>query len=466
MTRPPLKDIKYVYLLGAGGIGMSALGRYFLTRGARVYGFDRTPAPTTTALVDLGASIHFEDDPGLIEKDFLNASSEQKLLIYTPAIPAESRELKFFRERGIQPVKRSEVLSWIAENSFTVAIAGTHGKTTTTALIAYILQTAGRRPTAFIGGLISKLETNFIDGDGSLTVLEADEYDRSFLSLKPSLAVVTSAEPDHLDIYGNSEGVQRGFLAFIENIQPKGTLIISQKALEDLGTQPAHLRNDLRILVYGDHNDSDYQVCLKSSRTFSIIGSPDPEAELPLPIPGRHNALNAGAATLVCLELGLDLKQIAEGLASFPGLHRRLEKIAETPDLIYYDDYAHHPTELDACIAALRELAGGRPLTGIFQPHLYSRTRDFAQEFASVLDKLDTPILMPIYPAREKPIQGVESELLLGMMKNPNRQLANHAEILPLLERLRPRGVLVTMGAGDIDKLVPEIQQWIVKSTA
>jgi UDP-N-acetylmuramate--alanine ligase len=463
MTRSWIKDIKHVYLLGAGGIGMSALGRYFLARGARIYGYDRTPGPTTEALIRLGASIHFEDNPGLIDEVFLKAPPEKRLLIYTPAIPAESQELQFFLKQGIQPVKRSEVLGWIAENSFTIAVAGTHGKTTTTALIAYLLNMAGRRPTAFVGGLIRQLETNFMEGDGSLTVLEADEYDRSFLHLKPALAIVTSAEPDHLDIYGSGEGVRQGFLAFIQNIQPGGTLIIAQQALKDLALKPTNLREDLKVLTYGDQDDSAYLISPKSSHTFSIQGPKNFAAELPLPMPGRHNALNAGAATLTCLELGLDLRQIAEGMTSFPGLHRRLERIIETPDLVFYDDYAHHPTEIEACIASLRELAPGKPLNGIFQPHLYTRTRDFAEGFAAALDKLDTAILMPVYPAREKPIPGVESALLLDLMKNPNRYLAAHPEILPLLERLQPKGVLVTLGAGDIDRLVPKIKQWLIK---
>lgn len=466
MSHLKLKDIHYVYLLGAGGIGMSALGHYFLERGARVFGYDRTPGPTTEALSRRGASIHFTDDPAQIAQEFMDAHAGRRLLIYTPAIPAESRELQFFQEKGLQPVKRSEVLAWIAEDSFCVAVAGTHGKTTTTALTAYLLQAGSRRPTAFIGGLIRKLETNFINGDGTLMVLEADEYDRSFLCLKPALAIVTSAEPDHLDIYENREGVRQGFLAFIQNIRTGGTLIIARKALEDLDPNLNSLRNDLKILIYGDSEDSPYAITPTSAFTFSVQGPQNFKAELPMPMPGRHNALNAGAAALACLELGLDLQQIADGLASFPGLHRRLEKIIETTHLVYYDDYAHHPTELEACISTLRELANGRPVTGIFQPHLYTRTRDFAEGFAAVLDKLDTAILMPIYPAREKPIPGVRTELLLRLMKNPNRHLATHEEVLPLLEQMQPEGVLATLGAGDIDRLVPEIKQWILKRSS
>lgn len=462
MTERSLKNIKHVYLLGAGGIGMSALGRYFLARGCKVSGYDRTPGITTDALIRLGAALHFEDDPALIDPDFLSASPGHRLLIYTPAIPADSKVMTFFKAQGILPVKRSEVLGLITENSFNIAVAGTHGKTTTTALLSYILREAGRQPTAFIGGIIARLETNFIDGDGRITVIEADEYDRSFLRLKPSVAIVTSAEPDHLDIYETGEGVRAAFLAFIENIAPGGTLIIEDKAFKELDLNRIILPNNVKILVYGFQSGSAFKAVPKGRHAFVLEGNRhDLPAELPLPMPGVHNALNATAAALACLEAGLAMEHVAAGLYSFPGLHRRMEKIAANAFLAYYDDYAHHPTEIEVCVQALRDLAEGEPVTGIFQPHLYSRTRDFAQGFAMALDKLDTAVLMPIYPAREKPIAGVSTELIASLMKNPSRHQASHEEVIPLLEKLKPRGILATIGAGDIDRLVPEISQWL-----
>lgn len=460
MSADLLRHITHIYLLGAGGIGMSALGLYFRGLGKHLYGYDKTPGAITDHLMKQGAHIHFEDDPSGIPKDFLEAASEHRLVIYTPAIPTDSPLLTYFKNHGFAMAKRSEVLGWIAQKSFNISIAGTHGKSTTTALIAHVLKVAGLNPTTFVGAVVAGWESNFLAGDENLTVTEADEYDRSFLHLKPSLAILTSAEPDHLDIYKNEEGVKEGYTQFLEGLRRPGYLIISESAFTQLGLDEHRLPSDITISRYGTSEHVPFRITSDGQKFFQIkeeIAS----TTLPLPMPGRHNALNAAAAALAARSLNISDELIAKALASFPGLHRRLEKIFETPTLLYFDDYAHHPTELEACIEALRAQAGEKQVTGIFQPHLFTRTRDFAEGFARALEKLDTVILMPIYPAREKPVPGVDSANLFNLIQHQAKYLASHDEVIPLLEKLRPRGVLATMGAGDIDRLVPVIKNWM-----
>ncbi|MCS6980592.1 MAG: UDP-N-acetylmuramate--L-alanine ligase [Flavobacteriales bacterium] len=456
-----LEHIHYVYMIGAGGIGMSALGRYFLNKGCRVAGYDKTPSPLTERLIREGMEIHFEDDPIKIPVDFKKASRDEVLVIYTPAIPGDHQELSYFRTASYHILKRAEVLGILTAGTFNISVAGAHGKTTTTAFTAHIFSEAGRSPMAFLGGLLSGKESNFIPGNGSLTITEADEYDRSFLHLEPSVAVVTALEPDHLDVYGSEEKLVSAYQEFVSRIRRGGRLVASMQAWHALQGKSLSLPSGVETITYGLEAEADYRITEISGSSFVLNGPSLPSTRFTLPMPGRHNALNAAAATIVALGEDIEVAAIEKALAKFPGLRRRLEKITAIPGLVYYDDYAHHPTELEACIEALRQVDPQAQLTGIFQPHLYSRTRDFAEGFARALDALDTVILMPIYAAREEPIPGVSASLIFENMKNPRKYMAGHSEVIPLLEQLNPSGILATLGAGDIDRLVEPIRRWM-----
>ena len=439
--------IRKIYFLGIGGIGMSALARYFMAKGIAIIGYDRTPSPLTGELMNEGMKIHFEDDPSGIPDDL-------DLVIYTPAIPKALEEFKFLQESNIPMLKRAEVTGKITEGKVTVAIAGTHGKTSISSQVAHILKRADYPMTALIGGISKNYQSNFITtGKEDIMVVEADEYDRSFLQLLPDIAVISAMDPDHLDIFGTAGEMYGSFNEFARNIKPGGKLI-SRKGLQ-LETEP-----DTSKITYAADEQADvFAFNLRSEaglQVFDMISGEELFSNIKLQIFGRHNVENSLAAMAVCSHLGMDWKKILEGISTFTGVSRRFDIRIQQPGKVYIDDYAHHPQELEAFISAVRQLYPGQKLTGLFQPHLYSRTKDFAAGFAQSLDLLDEAWLLDIYPARELPVPGVTSELILNLMHQKNKKLVTKTEALNILEAEKPV-IFLTMGAGDIDLLVDPI---------
>ncbi|MCB0568752.1 MAG: UDP-N-acetylmuramate--L-alanine ligase, partial [Phaeodactylibacter sp.] len=425
---------------GIGGIGMSALARYFHGRGVEVHGYDKTETLLTKKLVEEGIHIHYEEAPERIPEGI-------GLVILTPAVPATHRELAYFREHGYPIRKRAEVLGIISRGMKAIAVGGTHGKTTTSSLLTYLLRCGGIDCTAFLGGIALNFGSNFVEGHSEWVVVEADEYDRSFLHLSPNVAVILSMDADHLDIYGDRETLlETGFRAFARKVESGGSLFVQYRWRELLGEMPGLHSFGLEG---GEYRSENVRV-ENGFFTFDYRGGGHHFKGLQLALPGRHNVENATAAISVAVGLGLEESAIREGLRSFRGIRRRFEFLYRDGQSAYIDDYAHHPSELEAAIGAARELYPGKRITGIFQPHLYSRTRDFADGFAAALDKLDDILLMGIYPARELPIEGVSSELLFGKMTNPSRRLADKATLMEAIKENKPE-VLITLGAGDID---------------
>lgn len=449
--------IQAVYFLGIGGIGMSALARYFHKSGKLVSGYDRTSTPLTKEMQAEGIDIHFNDAVSAIPAHVLSLPKEQVLVVITPAIPADHTELAFFKQEGFTLVKRAEVLGIITRGTTGIGIAGTHGKTTTSAITSHLLEAGGKNPAAFVGGIMANYGTNFLPGTGGIAVMEADEFDRSFLKLSPTVAVITAMDPDHLDIYGSEDKFRAGFLAYASKLLPGGTLIIHDSlrrffegyAYLSYGMQPAA---DVRIVNIRVENgrfvfDLEGRIQLKN---------------LKLGMPGRHNVQNATAAIMAAHFAGLELEQMATGIESFKGVKRRFEFMAQTASKVYIDDYAHHPGELDACISAARELFPGKRIFGAFQPHLFSRTRDFAEGFSKSLGALDKLYLLPIYPARELPIPGVNSEMLLGQISG-EAELVQKADLVNAVSAdMGEFDVFLTMGAGDIDQLTDELKNLFV----
>lgn len=443
-----LENIKRVYLIGVGGIGMSGLARYFRKRGADVHGYDKTSTPLTDALQSEGIPVVFNDQAGQLPAAF-QTNQEGTLVIYTPAIPANSMILDHFRSSGFLMKKRSEVLGIISKGMFTIAVAGTHGKTTTSSIIAHLLKDSGYDCSAFLGGIASNYNSNILFGDNNTMVVEADEYDRSFLTLHPDIAVITSMDADHLDIYGDAANLTESFQLFSSQVKEGGTLI-KRKGL-DLGEGKTYAANEsadiqaLNIRV----EDGEFWFDFRSGEA-EISG-------IQMSLPGIHNIENAIAAIEVALLLGIPVEKIRAALSNFKGIKRRFEVLVKTENHIYIDDYAHHPEELRACITAVKSLFPGKKLTTIFQPHLYSRTRDFAEGFAEVLAMTDELVLLEIYPARELPIEGVNSEMLMAKIPISDKRLFSKEETLDYIKKVRPELVL-TVGAGDIDTLTKPIR--------
>ena len=411
----PLTNIKRIYFIGIGGIGMSALARYFNTQGVAVAGYDKTPTGLTADLEKEGIAIHFEDDIHKIDK-------EATVIVYTPAIPVEHTELNYYRDNGYLVVKRSDVLNWITENAFTIAIAGTHGKTTTTSMTAHILRHSGFGCNAFLGGIASNYNTNFWSHEKNVVVVEADEYDRSFLKLAPNIAVVTAVDPDHLDIYGTAEEVLKAFGQFTDKIKVGGTLI------QKMGTEFSVDNSNKNVFSYGYNKDeASYHtqnlIVVDGSYQFDIIHPGGIMKDVVLNMGGLHNVENATAAIAIGITLGIEEQKIKDAVASFNGVKRRFEYKVKTENKVLIDDYAHHPEELNALISGVRSLYPNEKMVLIFQPHLYSRTQDQAAGFMEVLDKADEVILLPIYPARELPIEGVTSDMLLNGMKLAHKKV-------------------------------------------
>lgn len=436
-------NIKKIHFLGIGGIGMSALARYFRLKGISISGYDRTPSVITDELSREGMAIHFNDDPGLIPAD-------TDIAIYTPAIPKSLEEFRYLQTSGIPLVKRAQVTGMITEGKTVVAIAGTHGKTSISSLAAHILVNAGYPATALIGGISKNFNSNFItSGREEIMVVEADEYDRSFLHLHPDIAVISAIDPDHLDIYGSEHELHRSFNDFAANIKENGCLVMRKGLRVDLmpDTGLVTYASDEEALISATnlHIDAGKQL-------FDLVINTEIHPGIRLQVPGRHNVENALAATAVCYRLGVPVDRIISGILTFTGVRRRFDIRYEDDKTVYIDDYAHHPRELEAFITAVRSLYPDKKLTGLFQPHLYSRTRDFAEGFARSLDLLDEAWLLDIYPARELPIPGVTSQLILSQMKLANKKAVTSAEALHLVEIYKPE-VLLTIGAGDIDLL-------------
>ena len=461
-----LNKLKYIYLLGIGGIGMSALARYFSAMGINVSGYDKTRTQITDELIAEGIQIHFDDNIRLIPQGIkeLPYAIENILVIYTPALPKEHSELVFFQMHGFNIKKRAEVLGMITENSKTIAVAGTHGKTTTSSLIAHILKVAQLDPSAFLGGVTKNYNTNLLLSsnlarhnyqslNNHLVVAEADEYDRSFLTLHPEIAVITSVDADHLDIYGNEKYMQESYSMFANQVKSK---LILKHSIKDIITA------DKKAITYSLNNErADYfarNIQIKNGEYhFEIVTPIKILADLTVGLPGSHNVENSVAAVAVACEMSISEGFIKEALKTFSGVKRRFDYQIKTDKLIFIDDYAHHPEELKACILSVKEMYPDKKITGIFQPHLFTRTRDFADEFAISLDLLDECILMEIYPARELPIERVSSQMLLNKMKKTNKSIYQKGE---LVEEIGKRNieVLLTLGAGDIDTFVEPIK--------
>ena len=441
-----LNQIHNVFFIGIGGIGMSALARYFKYIGKEVSGYDKTPTVLTNELIDSGINIHFEDSIDLIPKDY---TPEDTLVIITPAVPKNHSQWNYFLNNNYQVKKRAEVLGIITKDTFCFAVAGTHGKTTTSSILGHILHQSGADVTAFVGGIVENYNSNLIGNGKTVTVVEADEFDRSFLHLHPDIACVTSMDADHLDIYGTSDAIKQSFTEFADKIKDKGKLFITKELpLEGV-----------TVAVNEDAVYSAVNVRIDNgSYVFDIKTPSGILKDFRFGLPGRHNLMNALMAIAMALSFGTPTDAIAIALASFKGIRRRFSYQIRTENLVYIDDYAHHPTEIDAVHQAVRELYPGKKVLAVFQPHLFSRTKDFADDFARSLSQFDEVVLMDIYPARELPMEGVTSDWLLGKIDNKNKQLVSKENLIgTILKSEAP--IIVTIGAGDIGELVGTIKQ-------
>lgn len=440
------QHIKNVYFIGIGGIGMSALARYFKSEGKQVSGYDKTPSEITDMLKREGITVHFTDEVAQIPRVFLNA--EDTLVVYTPAVPVTHSELTYFKNNSFRVCKRSEVLGLITQNTFCLAVAGTHGKTTTSSILAHILVSSGASVSAFLGGMAENFNSNLVLNGSEFTIAEADEFDRSFLRLSPDIACVTSMDADHLDIYGDADQLAEGFKAFAQKIKPEGKLIV-RKGLP------------LQGLTYALDEDADFSfknIRIKNGTyQFDFHVGGKVYSDNVFPKPGRHNLSNALVAVAMGVEAGFSPEKLLQNLADFKGVKRRFSYIINQKNRVFIDDYAHHPTEIDALFQAVDEMYGDTPKTIVFQPHLFSRTRDFLTDFARSLSQFDEVILLDIYPARELPIEGITSSKLLELITAKQKSIVSKKALIPLLKQKRPE-LLLTVGAGDIGAEVEHIK--------
>ncbi|MEY3820151.1 MAG: UDP-N-acetylmuramate--L-alanine ligase [Bacteroidota bacterium] len=445
-----LDTIKNIYFIGIGGIGMSALARYFVAKGCVVNGYDKTKTILTEALSELDINIHYEDNIDLIDK---NAS----VVVYTPAIPASHTELNYFRDNGYEVVKRSDVLGWITEGTVNICVAGTHGKTTVSTMIAHLLRDSGYGCTAFLGGIATNYNTNFWSSDNNVVVVEADEYDRSFLKLHPSVAVITSMDADHLDIYKTPEAFEDAFVSFSEKVKAGGLLLakkgLAREASFDTSKLVTYSLNGEGASIYA----KDITV-VNGAYCFTAVGPDWTIEEMVLNMGGLHNIENAIVAIAVAVHLGIEPEKIIIALANFAGVKRRFEYLVKTNEQVLIDDYAHHPAELAALISGVRSLYSNQKLTLVFQPHLFSRTQDLCDGFADSLSAADEVVLLPIYPARELPIPGVTSEMIMHKMTNKNVVMLEKEAVSDWVKQQQPK-LLVMAGAGDIDVLIRNIKK-------
>ena len=435
--------------MGIGGIGMSALARYFIAKGCVVSGYDKTKTVLTEALSELGINIHYEDNISLLD-------TKADVVVYTPAIPESHNGLTYFRDNGYEVVKRSDILGWITEGTVNICVAGTHGKTTVSTMVAHLLRDSCYGCTAFLGGIAANYNTNFWSSDNNVVVVEADEYDRSFLKLNPSVAVITSMDADHLDIYKTAEAFEDAFVSFSEKVKPGG-LLLAKKGL----AREASF-DDTKLVTYSLHGNGasiyakDIRV-VDGAYYFKVVGPNWQLEELVLNMGGLHNIENALVAVAVAMHLGIEPHKIKAALANFAGVKRRFEYLIKTESQVLIDDYAHHPAELTALITGVRSLYPEQKLTLVFQPHLFSRTQDLCQGFADSLSAADQVVLLPIYPARELPITGVTSEMIIDKMTNKNVVLLQKEDLSAWVKEQKPK-LLVMAGAGDIDVLIRTIK--------
>ncbi len=442
-----LQKIHNVYFIGIGGIGMSALARYFKLIGKNVSGYDKTESPLTKDLAAAGIEIHYEDDLKMVPETYFD--SERTLIVYTPAVPTSHSEYQYFLSNGFEVKKRSEVLGLITKDTFCLAVAGTHGKTTTSSILAHLLKEAGTPMTAFLGGISEDFNSNFYFQGNEYSVVEADEFDRSFLRLYPDVACVTSMDADHLDIYGNIDELRKSFEEFVDKINPDGKLFVC-KGLP------------LKGLTYGIDDDADY--CIRNVRVekgayvFDLHTPKTTLTGVKFNKPGRHNLLNALVAFAMAEQTGASVDSLVAALNTFKGVQRRFSYKIKSDNLVFIDDYAHHPTEINAVFEAVLEMHPNKKTLAIFQPHLFSRTRDFADDFAKSLSKFDSVLLLPIYPAREEPIDRITSQWLSEKIENPNKKVIDKSTIIEEIKKQKPE-VLITMGAGDIGLEVLRIQK-------
>ena len=453
------KNIKNIFFLGIGGIGMSALAKYFHAKGYIVSGYDKTSTPLTKSLEQQGIKIHFTDDEKNIPNEIKNNSLES-LIVITPAIPKESIELNFFLQNNYTLIKRAAILGEITKGAKTIAVAGTHGKTTTSTLVAHLMKEGEVDCSAFLGGISSNFNSNLLIGKDNCVVVEADEYDRSFLTLSPSTAIVTSVDPDHLDIYHEHKNLKESFELFTEKILANGNLIV--KLNLDFTTRE---NNSVKKYTYSIDGKSDFfasDIQLIDGLYLFTLNTPSAKIEnLELGMAGLHNLENAIAASAAALLNGISSENLKNGLKTFKGVKRRFEYIFRNQKLVYLDDYAHHPEELLKCIESVKTIFPNKKITGIFQPHLFSRTRDFMDDFAKSLSMLDKCILLDIYPAREIPIPGITSDLLLAKITSPVKEKMYLNNIVNELDFFDTE-VLLTLGAGDIDTIVEPLKQALI----
>lgn len=450
-----LNQLHKIYFIGIGGIGMSALARYFIGLGMEVHGYDRTETELTKALAAEGMLIHYTDNVSYIPNGV-------DLVIFTPAVPKDHTELIYFQQNNFPVLKRSEVLGLISRGMKCIGVAGTHGKTTTSCLVTHILRVGGVDATAFLGGISLSIGSNFVQGKSDWVVVEADEYDRSFLRLSPDMAIINSMDPDHLDIYGDEKTFRQAFRDYTKKVKPGGK-VFKKQGLILRGDK----NQDASWSTYGLKKGDYRAVNLRVENGFFVFDYKSPKGDIlniKTTLPGQHNVENATAAIAVAQELGVTPEKVKEALATFKGIKRRFQYIYQNDaqQVTFIDDYAHHPTELTAAIKAARTLYPKRHLIGIFQPHLFSRTNDFQDGFAAALDMLDETILLDIYPARELPMAGVTSEILFNKMLNPNKTLTTKSELMSLLRgRINTKDLknttILTLGAGDIDTFVEPI---------
>ena len=448
-----IEKMNEVYFIGIGGIGMSAIARFFHAGGVKVSGYDKTPTVLTKELEVSGIKVHYEENVELVPKNV-------DLVVYTPAIPAEHKELVYYQTNGYKVVKRSDVLQIISQSSFNICIAGTHGKTTITTMVAHLLRDSGFGCNAFLGGIAVNYGTNFWSSERNVCVIEADEYDRSFLKLSPDVAIITAMDADHLDIYGTAEAMEEAFIDFSKRVKLEGLLV------RQFGLKRGKELNADRHLTYSLQNESaDVYAAnirmMNGSYEFDVMMKDNKLENVRLNMGGMHNVENAVAAITVASSLGIENDKIKAAIENFRGVKRRFEYVIRNERLVFIDDYAHHPEELRALINGAKTLFKQKKCTVIFQPHLYSRTRDLAEGFAQVLDLADEVILLPVYPARELPIEGVSSEMVLDKMENEHKRVLKKEELISWIQQDYARTlnkefgeVLITAGAGDIDMLV------------
>ena len=440
-----LNQIHNVFFIGIGGIGMSALARYFKTIGKNVSGYDKTPSMLTDELIASGIDIHFEDRIDLIPAEYY---VENTLVIITPAVPVTHSQWNYFLERDYEVKKRAEVLGIITKDTFCFAVAGTHGKTTTSSILGHILFESGADVTAFVGGIVENYNSNLIGTGKTVTVVEADEFDRSFLHLHPNIACVTSMDADHLDIYGTSEEIEASFVAFANKVEDKSQLFIT---------------NELPIegVTCAVNEEAVYKAFNvrvgNGSYVFDVQTPTETIRDIAFGLPGRHNLMNALMALAMAKTFGTSSEAIAKALASFKGIRRRFSYQIKTPNLVYIDDYAHHPTEINAVHQAVRELYPNQKVLAVFQPHLFSRTKDFADDFAKSLSNFDEVVLLDIYPARELPMEGITSQWLMNKMTSEDKKLVSKEDLIPTI-LATDATIIVTIGAGDLGEMVPSIK--------